>query len=83
MLWEVVHQAGEIVLIQPLVAASGRAILVISSELPELIGLADRILVMAEGRIVGELSREKASEERILKLAMAENLGPIDEARID
>jgi ABC-type sugar transport system ATPase subunit len=65
------------------VAAQGVALLVISSELPELIGLADRILVMAEGRIVGELSREKASEERILKLAMAENLGPIDEARID
>jgi L-arabinose transport system ATP-binding protein len=65
------------------VAAQGVALLVISSELPELIGLADRILVMAGGRIVGELSREKASEERILKLAMAENLGPIDEARID
>ena len=46
----------------------------ISSEMPELLGLADRILVMAGGRVVAEMPREEASEERILSLAMADNL---------
>ena len=55
-------------------AASGIAILVISSELPELIGLSDRILVMAAGRVVGEVSRAEATEQRVLNLAMRENL---------
>ena len=48
--------------------------MVISSEMPELLGLADRVLVMAGGRIVAELGRDEASEERILSLAMADNL---------
>ena len=56
------------------VAAEGVAILVISSELPELIGLSDRILVMAAGRIVGEVPRDEATEQRVLHLAMRENL---------
>jgi len=55
-------------------AASGIALLVISSELPELIGLSDRILVMAGGRIVGEVPRADATEQRVLNLAMRENL---------
>jgi L-arabinose transport system ATP-binding protein len=55
-------------------AASGIAILVISSELPELIGLSDRILVMAAGGIVGEVPRAEATEQRVLNLAMRENL---------
>ena len=55
-------------------AAEEIALLVISSEMPELPGLADRILVMAGGRVVSELPREEASEERILSLAMADNL---------
>ena len=55
-------------------AAEGIALLVISSEMPELLGLADRILVMAGGRAVAEMPREEASEERILSLAMADNL---------
>ena len=50
------------------------ALLVISSEMPELLGLADRILVMAGGRVVAELQHDEASEERILSLAMAEHL---------
>ena len=45
------------------------AILVTSSELPELITLCDRILVLREGRLTGEVSREEFSEERILSLA--------------
>jgi L-arabinose transport system ATP-binding protein len=55
-------------------AGEGIALLVISSEMPELLGMADRILVMAAGRLVAELDREAANEERILSLAMAENL---------
>jgi L-arabinose transport system ATP-binding protein len=55
-------------------AAEGMALLVISSEMPELLGLADRLLVMAAGRIVADLSRLEATEERVLDLAMGENL---------
>ncbi|TIS89910.1 MAG: D-xylose ABC transporter ATP-binding protein, partial [Mesorhizobium sp.] len=47
----------------------GLAIAVISSELPELLHLSDRILVMADGRQTGILSREAASEEAIMRLA--------------
>ncbi|RWE14927.1 MAG: sugar ABC transporter ATP-binding protein, partial [Mesorhizobium sp.] len=50
-------------------AGDGLAITVISSELPELLHLADRILVMAEGRQRGILSRIEASEEAIMRLA--------------
>ncbi|MET8876188.1 sugar ABC transporter ATP-binding protein [Nocardia sp. NPDC004604] len=55
-------------------AESGVAVLVISSELPEVLGLADRIVVMQHGRVTGELERSEASEEAILALAMAEDL---------
>ena len=50
-------------------ARGGVAVLAISSELPEVLALADRILVMREGRIVSELNREEASEERIMAAA--------------
>lgn len=50
-------------------AREGMAILMISSELPEILGMSDRILVMREGRIVGELSREEADQEKIMHLA--------------
>jgi ABC-type sugar transport system ATPase subunit len=50
-------------------AKEGMGILMISSELPEILGMSDRILVMREGRIVGELSREEATQERIMSLA--------------
>jgi ABC-type sugar transport system ATPase subunit len=49
-------------------ACEGKAILVVSSELPELIGLCRRILVMREGRLVGELSKPEFSEAALLKL---------------
>lgn len=51
-------------------AAQGVALLVISSEMPELLGLSDRIVVMRDGRVSGELSRNEATEERVLTLAM-------------
>jgi ABC-type sugar transport system ATPase subunit len=49
-------------------ASQGTAILLISSELPELLALSSRILVLREGRIVGEVSREKATQERVLRM---------------
>ena len=48
----------------------GKAILMISSDLPEILTQADRILVMATGRIVRELTREEATEEKILSIAL-------------
>lgn len=48
-------------------AAEGKGILLISSELPEILGMCDRIYVMSEGKITGELSREEASQEKIMK----------------
>ncbi|TIR88905.1 MAG: sugar ABC transporter ATP-binding protein, partial [Mesorhizobium sp.] len=51
-------------------ADQGLAILLISSEMPELLGLADRVLVMQSGRISGELPWQEASEEAVLALAM-------------
>jgi inositol transport system ATP-binding protein len=50
-------------------AREGKAILLISSELPELLGVSDRIYVMAQGRITGELLAEDASQEQIMRLA--------------
>jgi ribose transport system ATP-binding protein len=50
-------------------ADEGRAVLLISSELPEILGMSDRILVMREGAMVAELSRAEATEERLLGIA--------------
>ena len=50
-------------------AEEGAAILFASSELEEILSLADRVLVLHRGRITGELSREEANEERIMQLA--------------
>lgn len=48
-------------------AAEGKGVLVISSELPEVLGLCDRIYVMNAGRITGEVSREQASQETLMR----------------
>jgi ABC-type sugar transport system ATPase subunit len=50
-------------------AAQGMAILMISSELPEILGVSDRILVMREGRIVAEFNREEATQDLIMQAA--------------
>ena len=48
-------------------AAEGKAVIVISSEMPELLGITDRIYVMNEGRIVGEMAAADASQEKIMR----------------
>ncbi|MDX6202823.1 MAG: L-arabinose transport system ATP-binding protein [Frankiales bacterium] len=65
-----VSAKSEIYAIIDTLAAQGVAILVISSELPEVLGLADRVVVMRTGRVVGELSRAEATEASVLALAM-------------
>ena len=51
-------------------ASEGMSIIVVSSEMTELLGISDRILVMHEGHLSGELSMNEASEETIMKLAI-------------
>ena len=60
----------EIYSIMNSLADDGRGIVMISSEMPELLGMCDRIYVMNEGRIVGELSRAEASQERIMAMIL-------------
>ncbi|MFD7019813.1 sugar ABC transporter ATP-binding protein [Streptomyces sp. NPDC059928] len=57
-------------LINELTAAS-RAVLMISSDLPEVLGMSDRVLVMAQGRIVGELPARVATQDAVMALAVA------------
>jgi len=54
-------------------AKKGLGVILISSELPEVIGLSDRIIVMRGRSIAGEVSREEATEDRLLTLGMADN----------
>ena len=54
-------------------AARGAGIIMISSELPEILGMSDRILVMSRGKIVGEFSSAEATQEKILHCALGEN----------
>lgn len=51
--------------------AQGKAVLLVSSELPELIGMSDRILMLREGRIGGEFRREEATQEKLMQAAMS------------
>lgn len=48
---------------------SGKSILMISSEMEELLGMSDRIIVLHEGRVSGELQREEFSQDKVLELA--------------
>ncbi|MEU6427835.1 multiple monosaccharide ABC transporter ATP-binding protein [Microbispora sp. NPDC046973] len=58
----------EIYMIINRLAEQGKAVLVISSELPELLGLCDRIYTLSEGRVTGEVPREEATQERLMYL---------------
>ncbi len=71
----------EIYLLINRLAEKGLAVLLISSELPELIGLCDRILVMSEGRIVGEVAGGEKTQERIMELATLGRRGPDEASR--
>jgi ribose transport system ATP-binding protein len=54
--------------------ASGHGVLMISSDLPEVLGMSDRILVMSQGRIAGELSADEATQAAVMSLAVG---GPV------
>ena len=61
---------GEIYKLMHALAARGVAIMMISSDMEEVLGVSDRIAVMHEGRISGELGREEFSEEAVMQLAV-------------
>ncbi|HHT77690.1 MAG TPA: sugar ABC transporter ATP-binding protein [Clostridiaceae bacterium] len=65
----------EIYTIMNNLAAAGKAIVMISSDLQEVLGMCDRIYVMYEGRIIGELPREEASQEIIMSLILLASKG--------
>ena len=54
-------------------AKAGKAVIVVSSEMPEIIGTCDRTYVLNEGRIAGELSKDELSQEKIMKCIMQHN----------
>ncbi|MEG1193907.1 MAG: ATP-binding cassette domain-containing protein, partial [Clostridia bacterium] len=56
-------------LMRKLVDEEGKSVIMVSSEMPELIGMSDRILIMRLGRVVGEMERENFSQESILEYA--------------
>ena len=56
-----------------LLKQEGKAILLISSEMPEVLGISDEILVMHEGRIKGTLTREEATQEKIMSIIMSQS----------
>lgn len=70
-----VGSKSEIYQIMADLANQGVGILMISSELPEVLGMSDRIMVMREGRIVKELTRAEASEEAIMHYAVGSEVG--------
>ncbi|SOE74553.1 ABC-type sugar transport system, ATPase component [Burkholderia sp. OK233] len=61
-------------------AERGCAIVVISSELPEVLGISDRVIVMREGQIAGELPREEATEQAVLSLALPDRSTRVSQA---
>ncbi|MGL4648381.1 MAG: sugar ABC transporter ATP-binding protein [Caldilineaceae bacterium] len=68
---------GEIHKLMTQLAAEGKAILMVSSELPEILGMSDRVLVMHEGRMTGIFDRADATQERILRAATGEANQPV------
>lgn len=56
------------------IASQGVAVIIVSSELPEIIGLSDRIYIMRNGKVAGEVGRKEAEEELILRYAMLEEV---------
>jgi L-arabinose transport system ATP-binding protein len=56
-------------------AEKGAAVIMVSSDLPEVLGVSDRVLVMCEGKITGELARQQATSEKVMKLALPDKAG--------
>ena len=65
---------SEIYAIMDELAGDGVAVLMISSDLEEVLGMSDRVLVLHEGRLAGELSRAELSEEAVMNLATGAGL---------
>ena len=65
---------SEIYTLMSELAKEGKSIIMISSELPEILRMSDRIVVMCEGRITGELDIADADQEEIMKLATKREL---------
>jgi len=68
-----VKTKAEIHALMSKLAQQGKAVIMISSEMPEILGISDRIIVLHEGKLTGELMREEASQEAVLRLAMSSN----------
>jgi ribose transport system ATP-binding protein len=56
-------------------AEGGASVIMVSSEMPELLGMSDRIVIMREGRVAGTLARQDFSQERVLEIASTSNRG--------
>lgn len=65
-----VKAKAEIYTIMNNLTAQGCSIIMISSELPEILGMCDRVVVMMEGRVTGTLDRSELSQERIMKYSL-------------
>ena len=63
------------------IAASGKAVIMISSEMPEIIGVCDRVAVMHEGKITGCLERNEMTQEKIMQLAAGLEGKPDDDGQ--
>lgn len=68
-----VKTKSEIHRLMSTLASTGKAVLMVSSELPEILGMSDRILVLHEGIMTGILNREEATADKIMELAVATN----------
>ena len=55
--------------------SEGKSVIMISSELPEILGMCDRIYIMNEGKMVGEVSREEATQELIMSRILKSSKG--------
>ncbi len=73
-----VRAKAEIHRLMSKLAGMGLAILLISSDLPEILGMSDRVLVMHRGRLMGELDRTEATQERVLALASGLTAAPAE-----
>ena len=68
-----VKTKAEIHRLMSTLASTGKAVLMVSSELPEILGMSDRILVLHEGMMTGIINREDATADKIMELAVATN----------